>query len=79
MSVVLCIDMRAPARRVDTDLQHGGPVRARVAVNVNAARNARGEGIYPRDRELFGHELISKGSRDIDHNGNKCICQECNV
>ena len=46
--------MRAPARRVDTDLQHGGPVRARGAVNRMRAQNARGEGIYPRDREVFG-------------------------
>ena len=26
---------------------------AREAVNQMRARNARGEGIYPRDRELF--------------------------
>ena len=45
--------MRAPARRVDTDLQHGGPVRARVAVNVMLP-GKRGEKVYIQDRELFG-------------------------
>ena len=51
--------IRASARGLNIDLQHGGPVRAHVAVNAFHPA-VRGEKVYIHNRELFGDELILK-------------------